>query len=116
LRRCMSPQLADIVAKRFLVLERRTVFSRLDRIGYFDSQNRPFGFYYCRISPAGPFIGDFCNKIDHGLPLRLRRRHDRSTPDSRRLAATPKSAESGEQETFWPLSRLHEKLGVTFQS
>src|SRR5215831_4095532 len=43
--------------------ERRTVFSRLDRIGYFDSQNRPFGFYYCRISLAGPLLGDFCNNI-----------------------------------------------------
>jgi hypothetical protein len=46
-----------------LALERRTVFSRLDRIGNFDSQNRPFGFYYCRISLAGPFLGDFCNNI-----------------------------------------------------
>src|SRR5215470_18665433 len=57
----------DIVAKRFLVRERRTVFSRLGRIGYFDSQNRPFGFYYCRISLAGPLLGDFCNKIGHKL-------------------------------------------------
>jgi len=38
---------------------------RLDRIGNFDSQNRPFGFYYCRISLAGPLLGDFCNNIGH---------------------------------------------------
>jgi len=31
----------------------------------------------------------------HGLPLRLRRHHDRSTPDSCQLPATPKSAASG---------------------
>ena len=62
-RRSALPGRADIVAKRFLALERRTVFSRLDRIGNFDSQNRPFGFYYCRISLAGPFLGDFCNNI-----------------------------------------------------
>ena len=43
--------------------ERRTVFSRLDRIGNFDSRNRPFGFYYCRISLAGPLLVDFCNNI-----------------------------------------------------
>jgi hypothetical protein len=41
----------------FLVLERRTVFSHLDRNGNFDSQNRPFGFYYRRISLAGPLLG-----------------------------------------------------------
>src|SRR5262252_2184382 len=57
------PGRADIVAKRFLVLERRTVFSHLDRIGNFDSQSRPFGSYYCRISLAGPLLGDFCNNI-----------------------------------------------------
>jgi hypothetical protein len=62
-QRSALPSRADIVAKRFLVLERRTVFSRLDRIGNFDSQNRPFRFYYCRISLAGPFLGDFCNNI-----------------------------------------------------
>jgi hypothetical protein len=70
---------ADIVAKRFLVLERRTVFSPTDRIGNFDSQNRPFGFYYCRISLAGPFLGDFCNNIGQEetwrpLPSSFRRR------------------------------------------
>src|SRR5262249_15927612 len=52
-------------AKTFLVVEGRTVFSHLDRIGNFDSPNRPFGFYYCRISLAGPLLGDFCNNIDH---------------------------------------------------
>src|SRR5258706_8525375 len=34
-----------------------------------------------------------------GLPARLRRHHDRCTPDSCRLAATPKSAESGQELT-----------------
>ena len=70
-RRSPDPQWVDIVAKRFLVLERRTIFSHLDRIENFDSQNRPFGFYYCRISLAGPLRGDFCNKIGHGLPCRV---------------------------------------------
>jgi hypothetical protein len=32
----------------------------------------------------------------HGLPLRLRRHHVQCTPDSCRLAATPKSAASGQ--------------------
>jgi len=50
--------------------ERRTVFSRLDRIGNFDSQNRPFGFYYCRISLPGPLLGDFCNNIGRVLHRR----------------------------------------------
>src|SRR5215471_12700287 len=54
-----SPLMADIVAKRFLVLERRTVFSHLDRIVNFDSQNRPFGFYYCRISLPDRSSGAF---------------------------------------------------------
>src|SRR5215470_3268215 len=54
---------ADIVAKRFLMRERRTIFLHLDRIGDFDSQNRPFGFHYCRISLAEPLLGDFCNNI-----------------------------------------------------
>src|SRR5215813_10055846 len=56
--------MADIVAKRFLMRERRTVFSRPDRIENFDSQNRRFGFYYRRISLAGPLLGEFCNNID----------------------------------------------------
>jgi len=51
-----------------LVLERRTVFSHLDRIRNFDSQNRPFAFYYCRISLAGPFLRDFRNNIDPQRP------------------------------------------------
>jgi hypothetical protein len=37
--------------------------------------------------------------MGQGLPLRLRWHHDRCTPDSCRLAATPKSAESGQQRT-----------------
>jgi hypothetical protein len=49
----MSPFVADIVAKRFLVLERRTVFSHLDRNGNFDSQNRPFG----SIVAESPWLG-----------------------------------------------------------
>jgi hypothetical protein len=55
----------DIVAKRFLPLERRMVFSPDGRMENFDSQNRPFGFYYCRISLVGRPQGDFCNKIRH---------------------------------------------------
>ena len=35
------------------------------------------------------------HSLGHGLPLRLRWHHDRCTPDSRRLAAMRKSAESG---------------------
>src|SRR5215831_3442976 len=62
--------LTDIVAKRFFMPERRTVFSHLDRIGNFDSQNRPFGFYYCRISLARPLLRDFCNNIDPELTNR----------------------------------------------
>src|SRR5262249_47010892 len=39
-------------------------FSRTEiEIWNFDSQNRPFGFYYCRISLAGRLRGDFCNNI-----------------------------------------------------
>jgi hypothetical protein len=67
-RRVQKPIASDIAAKRFLVPERRTVFSHLDRIGNFDSPNRLFGFYYCRVSLAGPLAGDFCNKIGPSLP------------------------------------------------
>ncbi len=35
-----------------------------------------------------------------GLPSRLRRHHDRCTPDSCRLAATRKSAASGQEQSF----------------
>src|SRR5258708_30860268 len=37
-----------------------------------------------------------------GLPSRLRWHHDRCTSDSRRLAGTPKSAESGQLQTLAP--------------
>ena len=39
------------------------VFSLDGRMENFNSQNRPFGFYYCRISLVGRPQGDFCNKI-----------------------------------------------------
>src|SRR6516162_653504 len=38
--------------------------------------------------------------MGQGLPLRSRRRHGRCTPDSRRLAVTPRSAGSGQVQTF----------------
>ena len=43
---------------------------------------------------------DFSNSIGHGLPSRLRWGHDRCSPDSRCLAAMPKSAALGHKETF----------------
>ena len=64
MKQLVRPLLGDTVAKRFLVVERRTVFSDKDRIGNFDSQNRLFGFYYCPISPVGWWShGDFCNSM-----------------------------------------------------
>ncbi len=52
--------------------------------------------YLC---PAGERLSgrDFLRHLSgtgHGPPLRLREHHDRCTPDSRRLAALPKSAGS----------------------
>jgi hypothetical protein len=55
----------------------------------------------------------FFNSIGQGLPPRRCWRHDRCTPDSRRLAVTPNSAESGQKPPLalqkWnvPSKRLH---------
>jgi hypothetical protein len=43
--------------------------------------------------------------LGHGLPSRLGWHQDRCTSDSRRLAATPKSAESGQKLSFLGLTR-----------
>src|SRR5258706_8992267 len=54
--------------------------------------------------------------MGHGLPSRLRRYHDQCTSDSRRLAATPKSAESVESRMsvvawgLWPTLRFPSPL------
>jgi hypothetical protein len=42
--------------------------------------------------------------IGSGAALRRRSRHDRRTSDSCRLAATPRSAGSGQEETFVPFA------------
>src|SRR5258707_13406160 len=50
----------------------------------------------------GPNVADLnASKclLDQGPPSQLRWHHDRCTSDSRRLAATPKSAESGHNRT-----------------
>src|SRR5215475_13367625 len=102
------PHVADIVAKRFLVLERRTVFSHLDRIVNFDSQSRLFGFYYCRISLAGLLLGDFCNNIGP----QQRRPH---RPDGRGLQRTVgRSPKKGTEPALISLRNANtndEKLG-----
>jgi uncharacterized membrane protein YeaQ/YmgE (transglycosylase-associated protein family) len=42
----------------------------------------------------------FSHSLGHGLPLRLRRHHDRCTSDSCRFVATPRSAKSGHKGTL----------------
>ena len=90
-RKCGAPSryemllITDFVAERFLVLERRTVFSHLARIENFDSQNRPFGFYYCHISLAGPLLEDFATISAH----RDWRRYDGQPSPSRHCGHGP---------------------------
>jgi len=58
-------------------------------------------FGSARTKPTTPALG-------HELPPRLPSTHDRCTPDSRRLAARPKSAEVGQKRTSsLDRSRIH---------
>src|SRR5260370_15892383 len=51
--------------------------------------------------------------LGHGLPSRIRWYDDRCTSDSRPLAATPKSAESGQIETLRPRARARDVSAPT---
>jgi hypothetical protein len=58
----------------------------------------------------------FFDSIGQGLPSRRCWHHDQCTPDSRRLAATPKSAESGHVRTFPIPARTLSAVGINRQS
>ena len=59
----MSLLLADIVVKRFLVLERGIIFQERVRMENIDSRIPSFGFCYCLLQMVDGSLADFCNTI-----------------------------------------------------
>src|SRR5260370_29114888 len=90
------PSWVDALKKDFERRLRAISIQDKRRTRKIDSRSQQHDSIGARRQRADSAPWTFSNNIGHGLPSRLRWGHDRCSPDSRRLAAMPKSAALGQ--------------------